>query len=155
VNNTLFSILLLRSFIFLVRVARNSPRSKALAPLPPRSHQFCYILTPWNAPFLMPNWTPCQCHSMNMSAQSWFIRPFLLHSLLRYPQTGRPLSRTCTTHRGQCPNSSTRSPTKQASCHGIMRRLLLSRVLVTETGFGLVIGFISRLQLQTVTHNYL
>jgi hypothetical protein len=32
---------------------------------------------------------------------------------------------------------------------------IMSRVLVTETGFGLVIGFISRLQLQTVTHNYL
>jgi hypothetical protein len=33
--------------------------------------------------------------------------------------------------------------------------LILSRVLVTKTGFGLVIGFVSRLQLQTVTHNYL
>jgi hypothetical protein len=31
--------------------------------------------------------------------------------------------------------------------------MILSRVLVTETGFGLVIGFISRLQLVT-TNNY-
>jgi hypothetical protein len=32
---------------------------------------------------------------------------------------------------------------------------ILSRVLVTKTGFGLVIGFINRLQLQTITHDYL
>jgi hypothetical protein len=30
---------------------------------------------------------------------------------------------------------------------------ILSRVLVTEMGFGLVIGFINRLQLQTITCN--
>jgi hypothetical protein len=42
-----------------------------------------------------------------------------------------------------------------SDCLYIYNSLLLSRVLVTKTGFGLVIGFINRLQLQTITHNYL
>jgi hypothetical protein len=36
---------------------------------------------------------------------------------------------------------------------GLGIQVILSRVLVTETGFGLVIGFINRLQLVT-TNNY-